>query len=527
MRKILARANRQITVGWAAAVLASSFFISALLGLLRERLLLANFGLGPVLDSYYIAFSVPDFIFYLLISGALSVTFIPVLSEHLAKSNKKDAWELSSSLLNLLGLLTLGASILIMIFAPIFTHLIAGGASPEVQSRAADLMRIVAVNPFLFGISSVLASMQQAMGRFFFNAFSPVLYNLGIITGIMFLAPRFGIKGVALGVGIGAIAQLLIQILGMAGLGFEYRKIIHFHGAGLRKVLRTLPARSFDQSIDHLMAIVERFLASFLFAGAIAAYQTAFNLRNVPITLIGAAIATAAFPKMSALASTSPSAFKTQFINAFRTILWLSMPAAAIAFIMRGYLVRLLLGSGSQVVAVLLGWLSISIIFRALFQISTRAFYANQDTKTPLLISIAALVLNVVLAVILVNTLGLPGLALAQTAIAGFELLLLVIMLQRKFGRLFDLKLVKESLLMLVATAAMSLITYSFVSKIFTLRAVDVGFFTLVPKFGLIVVASGISYLIFSSALGLKEAKPIIDALTKFIFKPVKIESSK
>src|SRR5687768_4557519 len=115
MKKMIAKANKQISVGWAATLLSGSFLASALLGLLRERLLLANFGLGPTLDAYYIAFSIPDFIFYLLISGALSVTFIPVISEQLVKGDKKAAWDLSSSLLNLLGRLTLLASVLIII----------------------------------------------------------------------------------------------------------------------------------------------------------------------------------------------------------------------------------------------------------------------------------------------------------------------------------------------------------------------------------------------------------------------------
>lgn len=512
-----------LSLGWAATLLSGSFFISALLGLLRDRLLIANFGIGPTLDAYYIAFSVPDFIFYLLISGALSVTFIPVLTERLSHGKRKEAWELSSSLFNLLGLLTLLASLVIMVAAPLFVKLIASGLPVDVQDRAADLMRIVAINPFLFGIASVLASMQQATGRFFFNALAPVIYNIGIIIGIIFLAPEFGIKGVALGVALGAMAQLVVQGIGMLGVGFDYSWVINFKNTGLKKVLTTLPARAFDQSIDHVMAIFERFLASFLFLGAISSYQAAFTLRNVPITLIGAAIATAAFPKLSALAGKGAKAFRQDFIKILRLLLWLSMPAAAIAFIMRGYLVRLLLGSGSTVIALVLGWLSISIIFRVIFQISTRAFYAHQDTKTPLLTSIAALILNVVLSILLVRQYELSGLAMAQSLVAIFEVSLLLILLQRRLGKIIDLELVKATFGIALATGAMAIVTRILVVKGFPLLAEDTGFFALAPKFSLIVMFSAFAYLIASWLLRIKEMEPVTKFVTKLVFKPVKL----
>lgn len=524
MKRIIARANKQISVGWAATLLSGSFLGSALLGLLRERLLLANFGLGPTLDAYYIAFSIPDFIFFLLISGALSVTFIPVISEQLVKGNKKAAWDLSSSLLNLIGRITLLASVLIMIFSPWLVGLIAGGASPEVQDKAADLMRIVAVNPFIFGLASIMASMQQAVGRFFFNSLAPIIYNLGIIIGIVFFAPAYGIRGVALGVGLGAMLQLVVQGFGLVGLGYRYHGGINWRNAGLIKVLKTLPARSFDQSIDNIMAIFQRFLASFLFAGAIASYQTAYTLRNVPITLIGAAIANAAFPKFSSLAVSNKEQFKKVFISIIRAILWLSLPAAVIAFVMRGYLVRLLLGSGSATVALVLGWLSLSIVFRALFQVVTRAFYAHQDTKTPLYTSIAALLLNIVLSVLLVTKYGLSGLAIAQSAVGAFEVILLFILLEKRLGRLLTTEFRRDGIKMVIAAAAMSIFTYTLTTRVFPLLARDTGFFALAPKFILIVAMSAAAYLAFSVLLRIKETKPITAVLSRIVFKPVKID---
>lgn len=272
------------------------------------------------------------------------------------------------------------------------------------------------------------------------------------------------------------------------------------------------------------MAIVERFIASFLFAGAITAYQTAFTLRNVPITLIGAAIATAAFPKFSSLAARNENKFRHNFIAVMRTLIWLSLPATVIALIMRGYLVRLLLGSGSPVIAMLLGWLALSIVFRTLFQISTRAFYAHQDTSTPLRISIVALLLNIVLAFLLVDDFGIAGLAIAQSTVALFEIAVLFLVLQRRIGRLLTKPVLADVGKMLIASAVTAVANYALVSRVFPLLAVDTGFFTLAPKFALMVGISAAAYVTTSALLGLKETKPIVETLRGIVFKPVKIE---
>jgi putative peptidoglycan lipid II flippase len=176
VRKFITRANKKLPVFWAAALLGGATLFANLLGLLRERLILANFGVGAEVDAYKVAFTVPDFMFYILVSGALAVTFIPVFNERLLKGNKKSAWELSSSLVNLLALITCVASILIIIFAePLVKHVIAPGLDEQTTFLAVSMMRVIAVNPFLFSISSVFTSMQQAVGRFFFYSLAPAL----------------------------------------------------------------------------------------------------------------------------------------------------------------------------------------------------------------------------------------------------------------------------------------------------------------------------------------------------------------
>lgn len=506
----------------AAALLASSSLVASLLGLLRERLLYANFEIGSAIDAYKVAFTIPDFMFFVLVSGALSVTFIPVFNERLAKGNKKSAWELSSSLMNFLAIVTLIASILIIIFAELLVkHIVAPGLDEQTTFLAVSMMRVIAINPFLFAISSVLTSMQQAVGRFFFYALAPSLYSIGIIIGIQYIAPHLGIMGVAYGVVIGSFIQLLAAAIGMWKMGFEYKSKIFWKNYGFRKVLGLLPARSFDQGIDYFNNLVEINLASRLAAGSIAAYQAALTLHMVPITLIGVAISTAFFPKMTErLAQGRPDLFKKELRSVLRVIIWLALPTAVIAFFCRGYLVRLLIANGNAIIATLLGLLVVAILFRAIFHLASRAFYAQQDTKTPLYISVAAIALNIALAVYLAqaNRMGIYGLAVAQSLVALFEVVVLFVILQRRIPKLINLNFINAVLRMVSASGLMGIVTYILVSYLLPLRATDEGFVVLMPKFGLIVLFSMITYFTFSALFRLTEVRPVIEKLLKLFY---------
>ena len=520
MNRILNRANKRVPIFWAAGLLAGSTLVANLLGLMRERLLLANFGVGAEVDAYKAAFTIPDFMFFVLTSGALSVTFIPVFNERLGKGNKKSAWELSNSLLNFMAAITFVASILIMIFAKPLVHVVASGLQGYQLEQAASMMRIIAINPFLFSISSVFTSMQQAVGRFFFFALAPSFYSMGIIIGIIGLSPRLGIEGVAYGVVIGSIMQLLVAAFGLYGMGYTYFPKIFWKNRGFKEVLHLLPARSVDQGIDYFNNIVEVNLASRLGVGAITAYQTAYTLHSVPITLIGVAISTAAFPRITdRLNQGRPDLFKRDLLRILRVIIWLALPAAVIAYFGRGYLVRLLAAGGNPVIASLLGLLVVSIFFRSIFHIMSRSFYAQHDTMTPLKISIFAILLNIFLAIFLArpSAYGINGLAMAQSIVAAAEVLILVGVLWRRYPGFITAEFTAAFIKMLSAAGLMSLVTY-FLIRMLPLGARDRGFASLVPKFGLIVVGSLAAYTAICSIFRLQEAEPIISRTKKILF---------
>jgi putative peptidoglycan lipid II flippase len=335
-RATISKANKKLPLKLAATLLAGASLAGSLLGLLRDRLLNGmyydTYKMG--LDAYTVAFTIPDFMFFILVSGALSVTLIPVLNQRLAKGNKKSAWELTTSLLNLLAIVTLITSVLIIIFAdPLVRYVVGPGLPESGQALAVSMMRVIAINPFLFAIAAVFASMQQAVGRFAFFALAPVLYNIGIIIGALFFTNGInifgvqifegGIMGVALGVVLGSILQLLVSSFGLMGMGYDYRFKIYWKNKGFHQVLRLLPPRSLDQGIDYVNGLVETNLASRMVAGSVRAYQQATTLSFVPINLIGVAISTAAFPKMTErMGQGRPDLFKKELQSVLRVIIW-------------------------------------------------------------------------------------------------------------------------------------------------------------------------------------------------------------
>lgn len=530
IESIVARANVKLPIKMAATLLAGSALLSSVLGLFRDRqlngLYYSTYPQG--IDAYTVAFTVPDFMFFILVSGALSVTFIPVFNQRLADGNKKSAWELSTSVLNLMAIGTLITSILIIVFAePLVRYVVGPGLDESGRALAVSMMRVIAVNPFLFAIAAVIASMQQAVGRFMFFALAPAVYNIGIIIGTMVFTNGInlfgwqvfdgGIMGVALGVVLGSIMQLLISCIGLWGMGFDYRFKIYWRNRGFRKVLSLLPARSLNQGINYINSIVETNLASRMAAGSIRAYQQASNLSYAPTSLIGVAISTAAFPKMAErLGQGRPDLFKKELQAVLRVIIWLALPVTVIAFFGRGYLVNFIKNGGDPLMSGILGILAISILFSSIFQIAARSFYAQQNTKTPLYISFFAIGLNIALATwfTLGLSLGTYGLALAVSIVSVVQVMILLVMMTRHIKDLFDKVFIHAIARMASATGFMTLVTYICFAAL-PLNATDKSFIASFPKFALIVAISALAYIFICRILKLQEVDPIISFAKK------------
>lgn len=540
-KSVVKLASIKLSVKSAAIVLASSTLISALLGLFRDRLLNSYYlGTYPTgIDAYTAAFTIPDFMFFILTSGALAVSFIPVFNQRLVAGNKKSAWELSSSLLNLLAVLTLITSILIMVFAdPLIRYIVSPGLDESGMILAINMTRVIAINPFLFSIATVLTSIQQAVGRFVFYAFAPAIYNVGIIIGItcftgginVFGVEVFsgGIMGVALGVILGAIMQLVVALIGLFGLGMDYNFKINWKNQGFRSILRLLPARSLDQGIDYVNGIVNTNLSSRMGAGAVRSFNQASSLHQMPVNLIGVAISTAFFPKLTEeLGNGDKREFNNTFRQALRTIIWIALPVSIVAFFGRGYVTSFISNIGNNdsngTIASILGTLCIAIFARSVFHIASRGFYAYQDTKTPFIVSIFAIGLTIILSVwFYLLGWGVDGLGMAQSIGAIVEIIILLYILQRRSkGELLDKAFWRATLRMLFATVITGCVAFS-MTKFIPLMATDSSLVITIPKFLMISAISTAAYLMASYFLDLKEAKPIFRYIKKILFRNVK-----
>ena len=540
VKNAVRKVNKRLTVKLAAAILAGSMLLSSLLGFFRDRLLnsaylpneaagLAGYPVG--LDAYTAAFTVPDFMFAILVSGALSVTFIPVFNARWIKGNKQSAWEIGSSMINLMALVTLVTSVLIMIFAdPLMKYLIAPGFTESGHALAVSMMRVIAVNPFIFAIAAVIASIQQAVGRFTFYALAPLIYNVGIIIGIVWFTGGInifgwqifegGIMGVALGVALGSVLQLITSAVGLAGLGFDYDFKIHWRNQGFKKVLRLLPPRSVDQGMDYVVSLVEINLASRMVDGTVRAYQQALTLHMMPINLIGVAISSAIFPQLTErLGDGREDLFQAELRSVLRVIIWLALPVAVVMFFTRGYIVHFIRNAGDPLMAGILGSLIVAVLFRTIYHMAARSFYAQQDTKTPLYISFFSIGLNVILAIVLSMYLdmGAYGLAWAQSIVATFEVAILFFVMGRRMPKLFNMNFMHSLFRMILAATIAGVVCYMAV-RILPFRELDDSFYSAFPRFLVISTISFLAYAVMSKILALEEIDPVIRRVKQVMF---------
>lgn len=522
------RKNRRTPLGNVAALLIATSLIGQVLGFLRTKLVNGNFpATGPhSTDAYFAAFNIPDFFFYTLAAGALGVAFMPVLSDHLHRGDKKGVWELSNSLLNLLAIIMAIVGVFIFVFAkPLIKHIVAPHLGEEQLNNAATIMRFLAFNPLLFTISGILASVQQTFGRFFFYAIAPIFYNLSIIISIYIFKGNIGLVGLGLGALIGGVLQLFIVALGLFKTNFHWRPKIMWKSADFRLILRQLPPRSIDQGMDQLESIVETRFATGLGSGSVTYYSNAYILQTAPVLLIGTAISTAAFPRLTArLSQGRPDLFRRDFLRILRAMIWITAPIVVVAYFCRGYLARLIYTQGNEQIASIFGFLTVAIFFRVMYAIISRWFYAQKDTKTPLFISVFTISLNIVLVSILArpDTYGVEGLAMAQSIVAMVEVFILSVVMLIRDHKLFD-GAFWGGVGRIISVTGFSVVAAYIMVSIYPLGAADKGIITLGSKLIIINIVTFGVHIGISSLFGLEEVRPLIYRLKRMALKPISI----
>jgi len=391
------------TINSAAIILAASSLISGLLGLLRDRLLAGYFGAGNELDIYYSAFRIPDFISTILIIGSISAAIIPIFSEHLAKS-KDEAWKYFGNLLNCFLILLIVVSVLMIVFVPQILHLIVPGFSGDKFDKAVELTRIMFLSPILLGISNMISGVLRIFGRFVVTSLSPILYNIGIIIGIIFLVPIFKLEGLAWGVVLGAFLHFLIQIPVLIKLGYRPIKPLNFFSPGIKKTIKLTLPRTLGLAANQINLIVVTAIGSVLSAGSIGIFNLASNLQALPITFIANSFSSAAFPFLAVYFSEKKKdKFNSEFASVFRQIFFYVIPISLLIIILRAQIVRVLYGTGrftwgnTQITAACLGLFAVGIFAHSLSLLISKSFYALQNTKIPAIIAFANIIVNVIL----------------------------------------------------------------------------------------------------------------------------------
>ncbi|HCB22972.1 murein biosynthesis integral membrane protein MurJ [Candidatus Daviesbacteria bacterium RIFCSPLOWO2_01_FULL_38_10] len=461
--------SRQTSILSAASIIMATMMLSKVLGLVRDRLLAHVFPPDKI-DIFWAAFRLPDLIFQIIILGALSVAFIPVFTEHLENKGKEDAFEMARSVLSVFLFIFILATILIYVLAePIISNFISPGFTPERQMQVVGLTRIILFGQVILVLGSFFIGILQSLQRFIVPALAPVFYNLGIILGIVFLSKEFGIMGAAFGVVIGAFLHVIVQLPLVWSMGFRFKFPFKFFNPGVKEIIRLMSVRTFGLAAEQINETVGLALASLAAIGSVTYLTFAQHLQVVPIGLFGATLAQAALPVLSSeRARGKIEEFKITVLTTLHQILFLALPAAAILIVLRVPVVRLVFGASqfdweaTVLTGSTLAFLSVGLSAQAISLLLVRGFYALKDTKTPVLVSLIVVVLNIILSVyfIVILKLDVWSIGLANSIAAILSAVLLFWTLHFKVGK-FDLnKILIPFLKMIMAAIIMGVALY-------------------------------------------------------------------
>lgn len=459
---------KQTSILSGAVIIMVTVLLSKVLGLIRDRLLAHIFPPDSV-AIFFAAFRLPDLIFQLLILGALSVAFIPVFTDVMENKGKNEAFKLAQSILTLALLLLFLVTVVVFIFVDPLTSLIVPGFSPEQKTQVALLTRVILAGQMILTVGSFFIGILQSFQRFIIPALAGVFYNLGIIIGILAFSTNLGILGPAIGVVIGAILHVLIQIPLVISLGFRFRSLKTLLHPGVKEIFSLMSVRTIGLAAEQFNETIAVVLASLISTASVTYLTFAQHLQIVPIGLFGATIAQAALPVLSAeRARGKIDEFKVTLLTTLHQILFLALPALAILIILRIPAVRLVFGASrfdweaTVLTGMTLAYLSIGLASQAISLLLVRGFYALKDTKTPVIVSLIVVTVNIVLSFYFVRVLHLEvwSLGLAISIANLISSLLLFITLDKKVGGFERKAIFSPFFKMLMATIIMGACLY-------------------------------------------------------------------
>lgn len=432
---------------------------------------MARFGASPELDIYFAAFRIPDFVYNILIAGGIVVAFLPLFSGAFNEDEEK-AWQFTNNTLNIFLVLLIFLCLILFIFTPQIVRLIVPGFSVQEQSQTILLTRLMFLSPILLGLSSIFSSILQYFNRFLAYGLCPIFYNLGIIFGILFLSPHWGVLGVSLGVILGAFFHFLIQIPSAINCGFKYRPFLDWKDLRMKRTFILMSPRILGMAAHEINLIVITAIASMISSGSITIFNFANNLQSMPVGILGVSFAIAVFPELTRnWAEKKNKEFIDTFLATFKKILYLIIPISFLMLVFSRQIIFiisqigfLILGSSQfdplsiKLTAACLGVFCLGLFAATLLPLILRAFFALKDTKTPTVVAVLAVILNIVLSLSFVSLLAgesflrtflennfgvlgikeieVVGLALAFSLSSIFQFVLLLILFHKKWKTL-------------------------------------------------------------------------------------------
>lgn len=468
----------------AAGTIMFAILLGQITGLIRGVLVAQTFGASPQLDSFFAANRVSETLFLLVAGGALGSAFIPTFTGLLAKDEKDSAWRLASSIANALTFILILLALLIGFFAPqIVRFALAPGLAndPQLFSLTVTLLRIQLISAVLFGLGGLIVGILNAHQVFLIPALTPALYQLGIIFGVLFLSPSLGIYGLAWGVVIGAVFYLIIQIPSLFKVFTNYASRITFHSlfdfrdSNFKQVILLMGPRLLGVAIVQLNFWVNTWLASQMQSGSVTGLYYGFSLMLMAQAVIAQSVAIAAMPTFSAQhALGQQDEMRSSLASSLRGIILLALPASVGLILLREPIISLLYQRGEfdsnsvQLVSWALLWYATGLVGHSIMEVLTRAFYAQHDTKTPVIIGVIAMGLNVIFSIAFskyfesIGWLPLGGLALANSLATAIEATVLFIVMRKRLNGIEGNHILRGAIPSFVSASAMALTLFYF-----------------------------------------------------------------
>jgi putative peptidoglycan lipid II flippase len=451
----------------AAGMISVMILISRILGFIRENISGRFFDRFQT-DAYIAAFIIPDTMYYLLVGGALAAAFIPIFTEYLARDQEEEGWKVASTFINMTVLLLFLFTVFGMIFAGSLAPLEAPHFAPDKTRLLVELTRVMFPAVCFTALSGLMGGVLNSYHHFFIPAMGSVVYNIVIITGAVCLGRQFGIKGMAVGVVLGALTNFLLQSGGVKKYcGHHYRfGYIDLKNAGFRRMLWLMLPALIGLSATQANLVITNIMASSLPEGSITALRFANRLVQLPLGIFASGIAVAFFPLLSSLvAQAKIDEFKDTLSLSLRTLFFLMLPAGVGLIVLREPIVKLLFegqmftSHDTRLTSWALLFYSLALFAHAAILMLPRAFYSLKDTKTPVLVSMISVTASIVMNWIFLKftRLGVGGFALSFSLMGLINMVLLMVILQRRIGDIRGRSLTTSFAKSLVAAVVMGL----------------------------------------------------------------------